>query len=125
MATTFQVILERDGSGWWLARIPAMPGCHTQGKSIDQALHRVREALALWVDDADRAILEPDIRLPSRLRAVVTRTRRARESEARAHEAARSALGVSVRALTESGMSTRDAARLLGISHQRVHQLTS
>ena len=125
MVTTYQVIVERDGSSWWLARIPAVPGCHTQGKSIDQALHRIREALDLWVEDADRATLEPDIRLPSALRAVVTRTWQARVSEARAHEAARSALGVSVRTLTESGMSTRDAARLLGISHQRVHQLTS
>jgi hypothetical protein len=68
--------------------------------------------------------LEPDIRLPSRLRAVVTRTRRAREGEAWAREAARSALDVSIKTLTESGISTRDAALLLGISHQRVHRLT-
>jgi len=125
MATTYRVIVERDAAGWWLARIPAVRGCHTQGKSIDQALRRVREALGLWVDDADLAILESDIRLPSALRAVVTQTRQAREGEARAREAARSALGRSVRTLTESGISTRDAAHLLGISHQRVHQLTS
>jgi predicted RNase H-like HicB family nuclease len=41
---------EREGD-WWLASVPALPGCHTQGQSIDQARERIREAIAAWLDD--------------------------------------------------------------------------
>jgi predicted RNase H-like HicB family nuclease len=69
------VVYERDESGAWLARVPDVPGCHTYGRSIRQAQRRIREALGLWVDDADQAELIPDIRLPRQARTVVSRAK--------------------------------------------------
>ncbi len=58
---SYTVVYERDEDGWWLAYVPAIPGCHTQGRTIDQARRRIREALSLWVDDASTATLDSAI----------------------------------------------------------------
>src|SRR6266705_6891072 len=67
----YTAILERDESGSWLARIPSVRGCHTHGRTLEQARRRLREALGLWVDDADTAELVEDIRLPARVLAAL------------------------------------------------------
>jgi predicted RNase H-like HicB family nuclease len=43
----FTVVLERDEDGLFVASIPALKGCHTQGKTLDQAMERIREAAEL------------------------------------------------------------------------------
>jgi predicted RNase H-like HicB family nuclease len=125
MASTYKVILERDAGTWWVTSVASVPGCHTQGKTIDQALRRIREALSLWVDDARDADLVPEVRLPGDAKAALARTRRARARAAEAQEVAQRQLAASVRTLVTLGISTRDAARLLGISGQRVQQVAS
>lgn len=47
MAREFDVVVERDAEGYYVASVPAIPGCHTQAKSLDQLLERIREAIAL------------------------------------------------------------------------------
>jgi predicted RNase H-like HicB family nuclease len=103
-----------------------MRGCHTQGRTVDEARRRIREALALFVDDARKAAIVDDVKLPTAatkaIRAYASLRRKADEEDRRAARAARRAVQ-----LLRSGklkMSARDAARLLGLSHQRVHQLT-
>jgi predicted RNase H-like HicB family nuclease len=124
MARTYQVELERDESGRWVARVPSVPGCHTQGRSIRQAMSRIREALSLWVADADRAELIETIRLPAAARASVRRAVSARERAERAQEETTTALRQSIRELTRrESLSTRDVAELLEISPARVDQL--
>jgi predicted RNase H-like HicB family nuclease len=46
----YTVVLERDDDGLCVASIPALPGCHTQGRSLDQAMRRTREAAELWLE---------------------------------------------------------------------------
>ncbi len=46
----FSVVVERDEEGWYVASVPALPGCHTQAKSLDQLLTRIREAIALCLE---------------------------------------------------------------------------
>jgi predicted RNase H-like HicB family nuclease len=46
----FTVVLERDEDGFYVASIPALQGCHTQGRSLDQAMRRIREAAELWLE---------------------------------------------------------------------------
>ncbi len=124
MAATYQVELERDEAGWWVASVPAVPGAHTQGRSIAQAMNRIREALSLWVNDARRAELRPVIRLPAAARAVVRRALSARERADRAEEEASDVLRESIRELTRrENLSTRDVAALLELSPSRVDQL--
>jgi predicted RNase H-like HicB family nuclease len=121
---SYTVKIERDESGAWIARVPEVPGCHTYGRSLRQVKGRIREALSLWVDNADRAELEFDIRLPSEIRQKVAATRRAREAAHEAQRRASETAGLSALALVrQHRLSVRDAAELLGISHQRVQQL--
>lgn len=46
----FTVVLERDEDGLYVASVPALRGCHTQGKTLDQVMHRIREAVELWLE---------------------------------------------------------------------------
>lgn len=120
----YRVILERDESGAWIARVPSIRGCHTHGRTLEQARRRIREALSLWVDDAQSADLVEDIRLPARVRTAISRSRAARRQAVRERERARSALEEAARTLVEDvGLGLRDSGELLEISHQRVQQL--
>jgi predicted RNase H-like HicB family nuclease len=123
----YSVIYERDESGWWVASVRGVRGCHTQGRTVDEARRRIREALGLFVDDARKAAIVDDVKLPSAatkaIRAYASLRRRADEQDRHAARAARRAVRV-LRTGKLKKMSARDAARLLGLSHQRVHQLT-
>jgi predicted RNase H-like HicB family nuclease/predicted RNA binding protein YcfA (HicA-like mRNA interferase family) len=123
---SYRVAYERDESGWWVATVRGVRGCHTQGRTVDEARRRIREALELFVDDARKAPIVDDVKLPSAatraIRAYATLRRKADEEDRRAARAARRA--VRVLRTGKLKMSARDAARLLGLSHQRVHQLT-
>jgi len=124
MAATYQVEIERDERGWWVASVPAVPGAHTQGRSIAQAMNRIREALALWEADAERAELVPEVHLPAGARAVVRRAAGARKRADRADEEAAHVLRDSIRLLKQrEHLSTRDIAALLELSPSRVDQL--
>lgn len=50
MERNFDVIVERDAEGFYVASVPALPGCHTQAKSLDELDRRVREAIELCLD---------------------------------------------------------------------------
>ena len=49
-ARKFDVILEKDEDGWFIADVPALPGCHTQGKTRKEVLENVKEAIALCLE---------------------------------------------------------------------------
>ncbi len=49
---TFAVLVERDEDGVYVAHVPALPGCHTQGKTLPEVERRVREAIRLYLDVA-------------------------------------------------------------------------
>jgi predicted RNase H-like HicB family nuclease len=46
----FDVIVERDEQGYYVASLPALPGCHTQARSLDKLIERIREAIALCLE---------------------------------------------------------------------------
>lgn len=124
MAAAYRVELERDERGRWVASVPAVPGAHTQGRSIAQAMNRIREALSLWVPGAERASLVPAIHLPAAARATVRRATTARRRAGRAEEEASGALEDAIHELRErESLSTRDIAILLELSPARVDQL--
>lgn len=47
MNREFDVVIERDTEGYYVASIPTLPGCHTQAKTIDELMERIREAAEL------------------------------------------------------------------------------
>jgi predicted RNase H-like HicB family nuclease len=46
----FLVTLEHDEDGWVVAECPALPGCVSQGRTVDEALRNVREAIELSLE---------------------------------------------------------------------------
>lgn len=46
---TFTVLLERDEDGFIVASCPALPGCHTQGRTRDETLANIREAIKGYI----------------------------------------------------------------------------
>ncbi len=123
---SYKVVLERDQAGAWLARVPSVPGCHTHGRTLEQVRRRIREALELWVDDAPDAELRFEIRLPTAIKKELDRARTTRDRSARAQREASFAVWRAAKHLTQkAGLSLRDAAELLDMSHQRVQQLLS
>jgi predicted RNase H-like HicB family nuclease len=46
----FDVIIERDQEGLYVGSIPQLPGCHSQGHSLDELMERMREAAELYLE---------------------------------------------------------------------------
>jgi predicted RNase H-like HicB family nuclease len=50
MTHQFDVIVERDSEGYFVASVPVLTGCHTQAKSLDELMERIREAIELCLE---------------------------------------------------------------------------
>ncbi|HEU5014346.1 MAG TPA: type II toxin-antitoxin system HicB family antitoxin [Roseiflexaceae bacterium] len=50
MSRDFSVVIERDSEGYYVASVPSLPGCHTQAKSLDTLMQRIREAIELCLE---------------------------------------------------------------------------
>lgn len=50
MPRQFDVVIERDEEGYYVASVPQIPGCHTQSRSLDEVTARIREAIELCRD---------------------------------------------------------------------------
>jgi predicted RNase H-like HicB family nuclease len=46
----FNVIIERDADGYFVASVPSLRGCHTQAKSLDTLMKRIKEAIELCLE---------------------------------------------------------------------------
>jgi predicted RNase H-like HicB family nuclease len=46
----FDVVIERDTEGYYVASVPQIPGCHTQAQSLDEVTQRIREAIEPWLE---------------------------------------------------------------------------
>jgi predicted RNase H-like HicB family nuclease len=50
MTREFNVGIEKDEDGYFVASVPALRGCHTQAKSLDVLMKRVKEAIKLCLE---------------------------------------------------------------------------
>jgi predicted RNase H-like HicB family nuclease len=50
MVYEFNVVIEKDEDGFYVASVPALRGCHTQAKSLDVLMKRVKEVIALCLE---------------------------------------------------------------------------
>jgi predicted RNase H-like HicB family nuclease len=124
---TYHVAYERDESGWWVASVRELRGCHTQGRTVEEARRRIREAMGLFVDNARAAKIVDDVKLPAGAKKAISAyaklRKKADDEDRRAAVAARRAVRVLRGGRLK--MSARDAAEFLGLSHQRIHQLAN
>jgi predicted RNase H-like HicB family nuclease len=125
----YRVVVTREDS-YWLADVPELQGSHTYARSLPGLDQAVREVIVLAVDLPDEAM--PDLLLDYHYRtgdpeldttALEVRRLRREADELAAAAAART--GQVAAQLVARGLSVRDVASLLGISPQRVSQLTA
>ena len=60
MKREFNVVIERDFEGYYVASVPELHGCHTQARSLDKLLHRIKEAIELCLEVEDSGITPPE-----------------------------------------------------------------
>jgi predicted RNase H-like HicB family nuclease len=50
MGREFNVVVERDADGFYVASVPTLHGCHTQARSLDELMDRIKEAIELCLE---------------------------------------------------------------------------
>ena len=58
MTREFSVVIENDEDGYYVASVPVLRGCHTQAKSLDVLMKRIREAIELCLEVEEPAATE-------------------------------------------------------------------
>lgn len=54
----YSVVFEEDHSGGYAVWVPDLPGCASQGKTLDEAKKNIEEAIALYLEDAPPSLIE-------------------------------------------------------------------
>ena len=47
---TVRVIIEQDEAGYYVAEVPALPGCLSQGRTYEEAIANIKEAIEGWLE---------------------------------------------------------------------------
>jgi predicted RNase H-like HicB family nuclease len=50
MSREFTVVVEKDEEGYFVGTVPQLQGCHTQAKSLDELIERMKEAVLLCLE---------------------------------------------------------------------------
>ncbi len=50
----FDVVIRKDEDGYYVATVPDLAGCHTQARSLDELMSRIKEAILLCLDVKER-----------------------------------------------------------------------
>jgi predicted RNase H-like HicB family nuclease len=58
MTIELSVVIEKDEDGYFVASVPTLKGCHTQAKSLDVLMKRVKEAIELCLEVEDPVVTE-------------------------------------------------------------------
>jgi predicted RNase H-like HicB family nuclease len=53
----FTVLIEQDEDGIYIAKVPDIIGCYTQGKTVEQAMERIKEAIQVCLEADDEEII--------------------------------------------------------------------
>lgn len=121
----FRVTRDEEDPRVWLAEWAEDDRVHTFARSLAELEDLARDALALWLHTkADAVRIELDVDLPESVSRELTQLHQQRdELEAQQASVLDRQHTLAVRLVEGQGMTYRDAARFLGISHQRVAQL--
>jgi DNA-directed RNA polymerase specialized sigma subunit len=122
----YTVRAQRDGK-WWAISVEELPGALSQVRRLDQAEAMAREVIALVLDvpeDDFDVVVVPE--LSEEHREALAELDRAKEQYAESMAAlAERQRKATLLLVKEAGLTVRDAATVLGVSFQRVSQLTS
>jgi hypothetical protein len=119
---TYGVQAVREGK-FWLLTVPELD-VMTQARRLTEAEEMARDLIATWLDIAPESFaVDLDVALPDELSQRRDRARQLREEADRLRDQAADELRVVVREAHASGMSVRELAVALGVSHQRAQQI--
>ncbi len=121
----FRVVRDEEDPRVWLAEWVEDDRVHTFARSLAELEGLARDALALWLHaDSGEVDVEMDVELSTSVSRELTKFRRQRDAlKAQQASVLDRQRSLAVRLVEREGMTYRDAARFLGISHQRVAQL--
>ena len=121
---TYRVEAVRSGD-WWAINVAELAGVFSQAKRLDQVESHAREAIAMILDIDETAVGSLDIHVtpPSTASDLLETLKASVTAAAEAEEEASRIRLEAARALRAEGLPLRDVGRLIGVSHQRVHQL--
>ena len=121
---TYSVTYRRDPSDdAWLVEVDGMPDVYTFGRTLEEAAVNAREAIAVTV-----VLSESELELHEHFAVGgvdVEELASLRDRAQELHEIYLSRQRAAALRLAEAGVSRRDSARMLGVSHQRVQQLVA
>lgn len=125
---TYHAHFTLDPSGQWIAEIEELPAVHTFGRTLGKAREYLADALALWLDvpvDSLKNRIEFETpSLPSDIQVFVERAVAEKEiAESACQLASNQVTQAALHLVEDAHLSLRDAAEVLGLSHQRVQQL--
>ena len=50
----FDIVMQKDETGGYIAFVPSLPGCHTQGETLEELLKNVEEAIELYLETLEK-----------------------------------------------------------------------
>ena len=125
MSAKYIVRVRRSGDSWAIV-VPEISGVFSQARRLDKVEYMTRDAIALWFEvPEDSFDLDVQVEIPPKIREVVDAVDAARERSAAAQREESETLRAAADATLGSGLTMRDAGRLLGVSHQRIAQLAT
>ncbi|HEV7677476.1 MAG TPA: hypothetical protein VGQ42_02785 [Candidatus Dormibacteraeota bacterium] len=120
----YTAVCVRSGD-WWAVTVPEVPGVFTQARRLDQVERMAGDAVALLKKvpaDSFEVVVTPQ--LAPDVAADVDAAKELRDTAERyQREATAAARAVATKLVGEYRLTLRDAARILGLSHQRIGQL--
>jgi predicted RNase H-like HicB family nuclease len=121
----YSVVAERE-PGWWIISVPELD-ITTQARRLSEIEHNAAEAIAVWLDvDPAGVSVSFELSTPAPVRREMDEARQLLQEANGMQERAGDLAGDAVRILLDDlGLTMRDAAAVLGVSHQRVAQLAA
>jgi predicted RNase H-like HicB family nuclease len=119
--TTYTAVAARSGD-WWAISVPELKGVHSQARRLDQVEANAREAIALFLEvpaNSFKVQVKPVV--PEEVERALAEREAAREADRRAEAATWNA----VKFLLRRGFTVRDTGRMLGLSPQRISQIST
>ena len=119
----YQATVVRDGR-FWLIKIDGVGS--TQARHLGELDAMAKDLIELMAgDDPTEFDVDYDIRLPVEIQKHLQRSEELRAAAAKAQAAAAAEVRTAARQLHEQGVGLRDVGKVLGVSHQRAHQLVN
>ena len=118
-------ICERD-DGWWIVTVPTVRGLYTQVRRLDQVEAMVKDAASLYFEQPEEDFTVTVVpQLDAATMNAVSQAATAKDHLRASEDVVAATNRAAASLLANAGLTLRDIGSILGVSHQRAHQLIS